>query len=124
MRTGEKKISRKLGSRHCVHYALVRTVAFRGGGHIHPLVPVTHAMWAAGRNLVTERRKKFVGMHAAAEGRKSSLRLCYRDFLLHGYDITQLPLLTFNESSLLCVRRIHWQLCGDKSCSWQYSPEK
>lgn len=70
----KEKKSRKflpVGSHRCVHYALVRTVASWGGGYIHPLVPVTHAMWAAGRNLVTRRRKKFVGMHAAADGRKS-----------------------------------------------------
>ena len=48
------KSSRKFlpaGARHLVHYALLETAAsWGGGGRIHPLVPVTHAMWAAGQN--------------------------------------------------------------------------
>lgn len=76
----KKKKSRKflpVGSRHHVHYALVKTMAsLAEEGSIQPLVPVTHAMWAAGRNLVTARKKKFVG---ACTRRKPSLRVGYRD---------------------------------------------
>lgn len=76
----EQQCSREflpVGSRHLAHYALVNAVAsWGGGGDIHPLVPVTHAMWAAGRNVVTARRKKSLW---ACIRRKSQLRFGCRD---------------------------------------------
>lgn len=101
-RRRRKKKSRKFlfeCSGHHVHYALVTTAAScRRGGHIHPLLPVTHAIWTAGRNLVTARRKKVCG-HASCE--KPSCGLV-KGILVHGYDIIQTSLLTFNE--LVCEK--------------------
>lgn len=107
----KKKKSRKFlfeCSGHHVHYAPVTTAASRRrGGHIHPLLPVTHAIWTAGRNLVTARRKKVCG-HASCE--KPSCGLV-KGILVHGYDIIQTSLLTFNE--LVCEKEppaaVRWQ---------------
>lgn len=90
-----------VGSRHLAHYALVNAaVCWGGGGNGHPLVPVTHAMWA-------ER-----GETASLQGGKKSLRTCTSQkslsrfwvigTVLCGCDISQLSLLAFSEASLAC----------------------
>lgn len=55
-----------VGSRHLAHYALVNAaVCWGGGGNGHPLVPVTHAMWAERGETASLQggKKKFAGTH-------------------------------------------------------------
>lgn len=82
-----------------VHYASVKAVAsWRGRGRIHALVPVTHACHAGcgrGGNVDTAKEEKVCG-HACSRN-PSCVQVA--GTLLHGYDITLLPLSTFNGSS-------------------------
>lgn len=113
-----------VGSRHLAHYALVNAaVCWGGGGTGHPLVPVTHAMWAErGETASLQGGKKKVCGHARAKNLCRVFGLSEPSFT----DVTSASCLSWLSANPAwrLLRRDHRQPSDDKSCSWLNSLEK
>lgn len=126
-----------VGSRHLAHYALVNAaVCWGGGGTGHPLVPVTHAMWAERGETASLQggKKKFAGTHepkisvAFSGYQNRPIRMWHQPAASLGFQRIQLG-VWWGETpaaerwqKLQLAEFTRKEEARDQSCGWMHAP--